>query len=415
MRYILFTFFLLFLAPEVDAAWFNSNYQYCREMTMSNSHIATTTTNGFALVYDSDIHGLISDLKATSSGGKIEVLGTHTFTTVPFDLVVTDGTECNSDGGALLDFYIERYDQTTASSTVWLESNDVSSTTDKTVLFYYGNSSATDQSDEAGVFGALGEEAVWDLSEDPSGSAPQILDSTSNNNDGTSNGSMTTSDQVAGQVDGSVDFDGSNDYISICSGCIDTSGAITALIWSKVNTSDVQNSTLLGGSGNHPTFDRLSVHAPWSDNNLYWDYGDANGAGRVSTSYSSYLDKWTHVGLVSEGIGGSFQGIYLDGSLATSKASSDGPSGSVSFNIGTVFGFYHKGTIDDVRIYNRALSDAGILTIYNNTSSSTFWMIGAEEEPSAAPVEPDRDRKLLISSVADLPKVRLWDREGVNN
>ena len=58
-------------------------------------------------------------------------------------------------------------------------------------------------------------QGVWHLREDPSGSAPQIADSTSNNNDGTMNGGMTTTDQVAGQIDGSLDFDGSSDWFNL--------------------------------------------------------------------------------------------------------------------------------------------------------------------------------------------------------
>src|SRR3972149_6042286 len=55
---------------------------------------------------------------------------------------------------------------------------------------------------------------VWHLREDPSGTAPQIKDSTSNANHGTSAGSMTSGDQVAGKVDGSLDFDGVDDLVS---------------------------------------------------------------------------------------------------------------------------------------------------------------------------------------------------------
>jgi len=54
---------------------------------------------------------------------------------------------------------------------------------------------------------------VWHLSQDPTGGVGCIKDSTGNNNDGTPQGSMTSSDLVDGQVGKALDFDGSDDYI----------------------------------------------------------------------------------------------------------------------------------------------------------------------------------------------------------
>jgi hypothetical protein len=52
------------------------------------------------------------------------------------------------------------------------------------------------------------------LEEDPSGSAPQMYDWVSETNVGTSGGSMTSGDLIAGQVGNAIDFDGSDDYIA---------------------------------------------------------------------------------------------------------------------------------------------------------------------------------------------------------
>jgi hypothetical protein len=70
---------------------------------------------------------------------------------------------------------------------------------------------------------------VWHLQQDPSGTAPQMLDSTSINNDGTSNGSMTSGDQVAGKAGGSLDLDGSGDFIEATD--YDILNAITISAW----------------------------------------------------------------------------------------------------------------------------------------------------------------------------------------
>ena len=52
------------------------------------------------------------------------------------------------------------------------------------------------------------------MNENPAASAPQMYDRTSNQNNGTSNGSMTSGDSVSGVVGMALDFDGSNDYVN---------------------------------------------------------------------------------------------------------------------------------------------------------------------------------------------------------
>jgi hypothetical protein len=85
--------------------------------------------------------------------------------------------------------------------------------------------------------------------------------------------------------------------------------AITVEFWTKVNsTTDVGNRSLfsIGNNNSH----RLQAHVPWGDNVLYWDYGPFGQ--RITADFSCYLDKWTHVALVSEGNSGNFQAIYLN-------------------------------------------------------------------------------------------------------
>jgi hypothetical protein len=141
-----------------------------------------------------------------------------------------------------------------------------------------------------------------------------------------------------------------------------TGGPVTVAFWNNVTTAQVRNSSAFT-VGNMDTPNRFHVHAPWSDSNIYWDYGDLGGTGRISTNYTAYLNKWTHVALVSTGNGGNFKAIYLDGVLIVSAASSDGPDVAMTgVNIGRwpANGLDHQGLIDDFRIYDRVLSAAQI-------------------------------------------------------
>jgi hypothetical protein len=349
---------------------FSNSYGYCRKMTMTAgpTGVATTTTFGFALMASSTI----PDLRATSSAGKVEKLTSDN--KYPIDAMFTSGTDCHTDTGSVLNYYFENYSSTTGAFTAWVKSTDISSTTAKTVLMYYGNTAATDQRNKAGVWSSQGEAGVWNMDEDPSGTAPQMKDATANANNGTSNGSMTTSDLVAGQVGGAVDFDGSNDYVTNSSFSWPSSSSITVSFWNNTPGGVADSAFSVGND----ITDRIQSHAPWSDNILYWDYGTiANG--RISTNYASYLNKWTHVTLVNNGT--NFKAIYLNGVLVASGTTvATPPTAKTGVWIGQFAGNYHIGKIDDFRIYTQALSAADILTQYNNThNSAAFWTIGAEE------------------------------------
>jgi len=149
---------------------------------------------------------------------------------------------------------------------------------------------------------------------------------------------------------------GSSQYVTIDE-TIDTSGEISVAFGNYVSTAASNYPVTFGGYGTHVTNDRFLAHAPSTDDILYWDYGDSGGTGRVSIDYTSYLGKLTNIVLVSEGIGGSFKGIYLNGVLANSVASSDGPSGTITIELGRFNGSnYNSGILTYLYIYNRRLS-----------------------------------------------------------
>ena len=119
---------------------------------------------------------------------------------------------------------------------------------------------------------------------------------------------------------------------------------------------------------------RISAHCPWSDGVLYWDYGTTT-TGRISTTYSQYLDRWTHILLVASGSSGSYQAIYINGKLITSKANSAEPTVDISsFGIGHSIGggttTYHKGKIIDFRVYKTYGDDSWAWSLHD---PSTRW------------------------------------------
>jgi hypothetical protein len=193
-------------------------------------------------------------------------------------------------------------------------------------------------------------------------SPTQAFNSVKNANDGTYTGGATTDASNKPTLlfpnASSMSFNGTSAYVNISSFSWPAGGGpVTVAFWNYVATAQTSTAFTVGNLGNP---DRFLAHAPWVDENIYWDYGDQATTGRISTSYATKLGQWCHVALVSAGKSGSFKAIYLDGVLAISDGgASSGPTPALTgVNIGawSSASSYHNGLIDDFRIYNRALS-----------------------------------------------------------
>lgn len=116
---------------------------------------------------------------------------------------------------------IERWDQVNEEAQLWVKVPIVLSDQPTDLFLYYDIT----QDDNMNYIGDTGEwvgQQVWDdnfvfishQGQDPSLTAPQILDSTVYASHGTANGTMTSEDLVNGQIGNSLDFDGIDDYIN---------------------------------------------------------------------------------------------------------------------------------------------------------------------------------------------------------
>ena len=184
-----------------------------------------------------------------------------------------------ADGTTQIYAEIEKWDDANELALLWVSKTaTVILDTDAPTEFYlYFDSEHADNTTYVGDIGSTPGAAVWDtaaklvqhMAEDPSGSAPQMTDSTSNNNDGTSAGSMTSGDLVAGKVGNALIFDG-DDSIDCGSGeSLDIIDAYTLEIWFKTTTEAHMKPLSKGSTGtsygyqlgyrNDGVYDRLYV------------------------------------------------------------------------------------------------------------------------------------------------------------
>jgi len=179
-----------------------------------------------------------------------------------------------SANGKWLDHEIELFDQTYNSThaivLAWVRVPFLSTVIDTNISMYYSNSTMGSRENPSSVWDS-GYVGVWHLNEEPNGT---IYDSTSPSSDGSSSGSMSSSDLVPGMIGKALDFDGVDDYVYfINTPELQITGAMTVQAWFKAN--DIGNDYLFNKMG--------AVYRGWD---LSFNPIDANFA-RVEFRYSS--------------------------------------------------------------------------------------------------------------------------------
>lgn len=347
----------------VGSDWYNASWTRRLKITIPQTLVNDNLTNFPIYVNLANLPTtFFSNVK--SNGADIRITEDDGLTERPYELVTID---------------------TSARTGELHFKGDLASTTDTEFYIYYKNPSASAYSVSA-TYGRNnvwnnGYEAVYHLDTNP---ASTIVDSTSNGRNLTAAGGsgMGSANSTSSKIGLGIDFDGINDRLTNASWAW-TATPVTVTAWSNVATAEVKTSSLFGftASGN----ERLATHAPWSDNTLYWDYGTCCASpGRVTTNYTAFRNKWTHVGLVSQGTGGTFMGIYLDGVLRSSLATADDPNVTLTgFSLGsdlTTGGNHIDGRVDEFRIASVARSAGWVEAEFNNQNNPVgFFTISAEE------------------------------------
>lgn len=197
------------------------------------------------------------------------------------------------------------------------------------------------------------------------GAGRTVHDVSGNDHHGTWNGSgrgsNTTPGWVAGRDGWAMEFDGTDDYIS---GPLNTStDAITVLLWARYDTLPFANPGLfvLG--------DTLSTRyvGIWVRNTGYlWGRIRQAGDAEVNFSQNQHLSagEWYHIVVTADGSSSMRQ--YVNGVQVDSKTYDGSIRDWTNFYIGNQAGEGWDGQIDDVRIYNRALSADEIAELYHD-------------------------------------------------
>jgi len=342
-----------------------SGYDFNKLITIDNTKVAGTAnhTNFPVLISFTD-----ADLKTTGNGGDVTNAN-------GYDIAFT-----SSDGITQLDHQIEKYDATTGEYVAWVRIPKLDYNDDTDIYMYYGNSAVTTDQSSTGTWD-VNYTAVWHMSEDPSGSSPQITDATFESNDGTSAGTMTAGDLIAGKCGLALDFDGIDDYLDLGEEKWDGSpSGRTYSFWFQrqgngtVGVAGVE--FILGkGAGNSFGF---GFGVNQSDKNFVARLNSANSLSGLTVVDNT----WYHVAVV--GNASDFD-IYIDGSLDASPSYVYGGDNDLILAMGRGNQNYFNGLIDEVRISSIARSADWIATQFNNQDDpSTFYSVGTETAYNAS-------------------------------
>jgi len=280
-----------------------------------------------------------------------------------------------------IELFDQDYNSTDAHLVAWVKVPTLSSSTDTVITMHYGSANAP-----ASYSGKVWDDfaIVQHLNNDPSGIQ---YDSTSNNYDGTSYGGLSGTDVVDGKIGNAIDFDGSDDHISV--------GQIFTDDWSQFTISAWVNHD---GSYDDRIFSKAvdtsvagcTVHLAVDDSRrervqLSTDGVGGSAATSLDSSATPSNLNWHHLA-VSWDATTETVWLYVDGS-PDSSYSKDGDSiddSDLMFIIAnwaadqTDTRHWH-GLLDEIRMLPIALTDEWIEAEFNNQDDpSSFISVGAE-------------------------------------
>jgi hypothetical protein len=168
------------------------------------------------------------------------------------------------------------------------------------------------------------------------------------------------SDWVASGGKLALDFDGSDDSVSTSSFAIsrEITTSVSISVWMTLRAVGRQSTMFGFESGS-----RMQTHCPWSDGNIYWDFGGSAAPNRLTVSGQSFaLNAWNHMVFIAGAIGSQ---VWRNGLLIGSSSTAiSRTAGNDFFSIGKTGADRHSGQIDDFTVYNTALTANEVREIY---------------------------------------------------
>lgn len=183
------------------------------------------------------------------------------------------------------------------------------------------------------------------------------------------NGTLTNGPTFNSDNQGSIDFDGVNDYIEFTSGISTPTANLTSVTWVKLDSYLTQNSTI----GIHPDGGanggfRIYAISPTSMG--VWMRNSTGSVSALTTSNGIPLNEWIQITFVNNnGVGKIYRnGVEaVSGTFSTTPVALNNVNAWISRYSGG--GYYIDGKVGSPILYNKALTPQEIQQNYNATKS----------------------------------------------
>ena len=273
--------------------WYNTSWSQRQAITIDPSNVTDKLTDFPVFVDLSDLGGNFWSGVASDGG----------------DIRLTTG-----DGTTEIARSVVAVDTGSESGELYFQATTLSSTSSNTFYLYYDNPSASDYA----ATSTYGSEAVWEngylavyhFNDDPGGTAPQLIDQTSNGYDAeTSN--MASGNRVTGYLGDGYEFDGTNEYVfSTNAGTngLDGLSAYSISFWSEADKitdpdGDIPfyglNTDNFGSGNDDRNAFRIDPDGFDGDDNNVYKIGIYTTSGDISgeTTGPRTTTAWTHLGI----------------------------------------------------------------------------------------------------------------------
>ena len=336
------------------------NGTYTVTLTVTDNDGATNTNTTTATIADTEP---TADFTAMPTSGPTPLTVAFTDTSASYDGITAWEWDFDNDG--VID--------STAQNPTHIYSEEGNYSVSLTVYEADGDSDTETKADYITV--TMVEETnlvgLWHFDE---GSGTIAEDTSGNGNDGTLTNMDPATDWVDGKLGKALDFDGVDDHVNCGNDAsLDITDKITIMLWTKPAVAGE------GGQNAGPVCKaeagidwswQLRYNAPGGGNYMGFQFnGDSEGSTWVSVQQNLSPGEWYH-------IAGTFDGTnircYLNGVAKDTNTISAIKGGSSTLFIGQDgWANIFNGVIDEVKIYNRALSAEEIKADYEVGSDTT--------------------------------------------
>lgn len=220
------------------------------------------------------------------------------------------------------------------------------------------------------------------------GTGTTASDSSSNSDDGTlTNGPLWSS---AGQIQGTIDFDGSDDFVQAeTSSTLNlTNGNFTLAGWFNRDTFTADHTILAKRASTSASDTGYIVYIDDATDRLVFEASDGTDEYELQSSTTFTSTGWHHFTVTWNDSSASDTKIYIDGALDTGSTTGtlsdiDSLSNSSEFRVGAESDGDNPfdGKLDEIRLYSRMLSTDEISDLHNLTQPTEDAFGVGQDDP----------------------------------